>query len=401
MSVVNIDTYEQASATLRINDLRQALYDEGAVLMEKVLVNLHGDEHRDRRSVENKVLRRDYFRYYEAEIFPTTLQQTIEPYLAAGHVDIVDFGFRVMMNLTADFSGIDRPLRTKEETEHLLRVIPIFGKAATLGQSTEDDKEGIKQEIRDALAEFDKEFFTPSMERRLDLIAQFEKGEIAEEELPRDVFVELLRNLDFLKLSREFLLKEVGFFVLAGAFTSIHAMVNAMHEIFTWMDKHPEDRERIETDDLFLQKCIYEAIRLHPSSPTAGRRATCPMHLDPADADITEDDMISIDLDTANRDTSVFGPDAREFNPHREVAKNTMPYGLSFGLGQHACIGLNLAAGALPRANTDPTTHQYGTISIIARTLLNNKARPDPDDPTTIDTTNTRLKFGRYPILLG
>ena len=37
-----ISDYKTADETLRVNDLRQALYDAGAILMEKVLVNLHG-----------------------------------------------------------------------------------------------------------------------------------------------------------------------------------------------------------------------------------------------------------------------------------------------------------------------------------------------------------------------
>ena len=33
----------------------QALYDEGEIIMDQVLVCLHGDDHRKRRKVENKV----------------------------------------------------------------------------------------------------------------------------------------------------------------------------------------------------------------------------------------------------------------------------------------------------------------------------------------------------------
>ena len=109
MASIVVSTYKHANDTLRLNDLRQALYDEGAILMEKVLVNLHGDEHRSRRAIEIKVFRRDFFEWYEKQVFPTTLRETLSPYLAAGRTDLVDFGFRVMMNLTADFSGVDRP----------------------------------------------------------------------------------------------------------------------------------------------------------------------------------------------------------------------------------------------------------------------------------------------------
>ena len=52
---ITIKEYSSAGKILRQKDLRQALYDAGEVLMEKVLVNLHGNEHKSRRSVESKI----------------------------------------------------------------------------------------------------------------------------------------------------------------------------------------------------------------------------------------------------------------------------------------------------------------------------------------------------------
>jgi hypothetical protein len=49
MSSKPISDYEIAAKTLREKDLRQGLYDEGAVLMDGVLVNLHGEKQRARR----------------------------------------------------------------------------------------------------------------------------------------------------------------------------------------------------------------------------------------------------------------------------------------------------------------------------------------------------------------
>jgi cytochrome P450 len=399
MTAISIKTYKDAGDTLRMPNLRQALYDDGAILMEKVLVNLHGDEHRKRRNVEAKVLRRDYFRWYENEIFPGTLQETFAPYRALGKVDVVDFGFRAMMNLTADFAGIDRVKRTPEETAQLLRILKTFGKAATLGQAL-GDKEPIRAEIRAAIAEFEVEFFSPSETRRRALIADWKAGTRAEDDLPRDVLVELLRAEEDLGLSRDELLKEIGFYLLAGAFTTIHTMTHAIHEIFEWMIAHPEDAERLRSDRIFIQRCVHESTRLHPSSPTAGRRPTCPMNL-PTGSEVTPADYVSVDLMSANRDAAIFGPDAASYNPMREIPKTAQPYGISFGVGAHACIGLNMAAGVLPRADTDPQTHQYGTVTLIIHALLQANARRDPADPGIVDTSTVRNNWMKYPVLLG
>lgn len=399
MSTISIKDYKSASETLRLPDLRQALYDEGAILMEKVLVNLHGEEHRKRRNVEAKVLRRDFFRWYEKEIFPATLEETFAPYRVAGKLDIVDFGFRAMMNLTADFAGIDRPRRDPEETAQLLRILRTFGKAATLGQAV-GDKEAIRAEIRAAIDEFDQVFFTPSEARRRTLIAEFQAGRLAEEALPRDVFVELLRHEAELELSRDVLLKEIGFYLLAGAFTTIHTMTHAIHELFEWMAAHPADETRVRGDRLFIQRCVHESTRLHPSSPTAGRRPTCPMHLPTGEA-AEPSDYVSVDLMAANRDVKVFGPDAADYNPLREVPKGLQPYGMSFGFGAHACIGLNMAAGVLPRADTDPDMQQYGTVTLIIHALMQAGARRDPGEPGVVDTSTVRRNWLKYPILVG
>ena len=388
MTAISIKTFKDAGDTLRMPNLRQALYDDGAILMEKVLVNLHGDEHRKRRNVEAKVLRRDYFRWYENEIFPGTLQETFAPYRALGKVDVVDFGFRAMMNLTADFAGIDRVKRTPEETAQLLRILRTFGKAATLGQAL-GDKEPIRAEIRAAIAEFDVEFFSPSETRRRALIADWKAGTRTEDDLPREVLVELLRAEDELGLSRDELLKEIGFYLLAGAFTTIHTMTHAIHEIFEWMIAHPEDAERLRNDRIFIQRCVHESTRL-----------TCPMHL-PTGGEVTPADYVSVDLMSANRDAAIFGPDAASYNPMREIPKSAQPYGISFGVGAHACIGLNMAAGVLPRADTDPQTHQYGTVTLIIHALLQANARRDPADPGIVDTSTVRNNWMKYPVLLG
>ena len=399
MAAIVVSGYRLANDTLRLSDLRQALYDEGAILMENVLVNLHGDEHRTRRAIETKVFRRDFFQWYETQVFPATLRETLAPYLAAGKTDLVDFGFRVMMNLTADFAGVDRPARTPDETARLLHILRTFGKAATLGQAL-GDRAVIRAEIRQALDEFDSDFFQPSMARRRALLAQFQRGEIGEDQLPRDVLVDLLRAESEMPIAPEVLMKEIGFFLLAGAFTTIHTLTHAMHEVFTWSAAHPQDARRYVDDALFLQKAIHESMRLHPSSPTAGRRPTCPVHL-PGGQDVGTDDLISIDLMAANRDPAIFGDDAAEYNPHRPAPRGASPYGLSFGMGMHSCIGLNLAAGMLPRADTAPGPHQLGTVTLIAKALVEHGARPDPAQPGVVDRSTLRNNWSSYPILLG
>jgi len=74
------------------------------------------------------------------------------------------------------------------------------------------------------------------------------------------------------------------------------------------------------------------------------------------------------------------------------------PWGLSFGHGAHACLGQELAGGLEP---TDALDHRLlGSIVLMARAVLLAGARPDPDDPPTIDPATTRNNWGRYPVTL-
>ena len=398
MSTETITDYQQAAMTLRQSGLRQGLYDEGAVLMDGVLVNLDGEKHRSRRSVENKVFRRGFFQHYEKEIFPATLKAPIEEFISAGGGDLVEFGFRSLMNLTCDFAGIDRPKGTKDETDRLLSLMRIFALGTTLAHSR-DDRRVVRKQVRDALSNFDQEFLQPSKEHRSSLIRKLKMLELDEDALPKDVLTALLLNKDRIELKKQVLIREMAFFVVAGAQTSIHSLVHLFHEIFSWSVDNPHDGKKLKSDRMLLQRCVHESVRLHPSSPIARRRAESSLIL-ANNKTVKSGELVTIDLLNANRDKKIFGSDADKFNPHRQTNKNSSPYGLSFGIGMHACIGRTLAVGVTPKPESNPEDHHYGTITMIASALLKHGVRPDPEKKPEIDAKTARPNWGYYPVIL-
>jgi cytochrome P450 len=399
MSTVHITGYHEANKSLSLPDLKQSLYDEGAVLMDRVLVTLHGEEHRVRRLLEMRIFKKDFFNYYSEQVLPPVIDRAVAYYQRKGSADLMEFGPRAMIALTADFAGIDRPLGTDAEADTLIGILKSLGLAATLGQFT-GDREPIKETVRATLRQFDEQFFTASVARRRALIAGLKDGTHTEEQLPRDILTVLLRNEDRVDLPRDMILRETAFYFLAGAHTSVHSLTHAMHEMFTWSAAHPEDRARLKTDPLFVQRCVHESMRLHPSSPVVQRRALCPVHL-PSGDDAAVDDTVVIDLFKANRQVAVFGEDAAEFNPYRVLPAIQPPYGLTFGVGIHTCLGRELAAGVVPKAETDPLKHQYGTVTSLALALIAADARPDPDRPARREPNIAREAWASYPILLG
>ena len=397
MAEIMITTFEDARECYRNKDLRQALYDAGEIIMGDVLVNLHGDEHRARRRLENRLFRRDTFFHYERDLFPEIIEATVAPYIAAGKAELVSFGHQMMMNLAALTAGVDRPHGTPEETFRLYDYLTTFIEGATLGHYT-GDKEEKSAEVERTLAAFDEEFLAPGIARRKTLLSQFEAGEIDEEALPRDVLMVLLRNQDKVELTHESLRREIAFYLLAGAHTSATAFTRCMHNIFKWLDAHPEDADRVRSDKAFVQRCTHETIRLQGSSPTSQRWALADIELSSGVA-IAKGDRVTIDLNQANRSESIYGADAEQFNPDRELSDEVTPWGLSFGQGMHACIGQDLAAGLVFDTQATEDDHLFGLVPVAVQTMFDHGCRRDPGLAPEMDDSTTRPYFGSYPVI--
>jgi cytochrome P450 len=306
-------------------------------------------------------------------------------------VDAVAYGRRAAFHLTARITGIDV---APDQHADLLRLVTKFGEGATLVHSTRD-KDQVRAEVHAALAELEAKFLAASSARRRALLERFAAGALAERELPRDVLTVLLRNEDRLHLPPEVVLREVAFFLQAGAHSTSNALAHGLHALFTHGAKQPADLERARRDALFLQRCLHEALRLHPASPVAWRRAVTPCEV--AGVALTPDVLLVLDMDAANRDPSVFGPDAAEFVPERALPAGVLPFGVTFGPGLHACMGRDLAAGSVTRGEGE---RLLGSLTLFARALLARSARPDPQEPPTRDASTARSNWGRYPLVL-
>ena len=399
MEIHRVSRYHEVEHALRINDLKQSLYDEGKILMDKVLVTLHGDEHRQRRSIESQLFRKNFFRIYENQVFPGLLQETLDQFLTASSLDLKELGYRIMVHLSLSFAGIDRVEGTVEEADAQHRLLIQLGQAATIGQF-KGDREPIFQEIREAIDEFRERFFLPSRSRRLALIDDYRAGNISEEDLPRDILTILLMHDEELAMPDELMVREVAFFYLAASHTSVHTLVHATNELLKWCEKTDQTPTQVVADTPQLQRFVLESMRLHPSSPEAWRRAETEITL--ANGQIVpEGDKVVIDLQTANRDTSVFGEDAADFNPLRNIEGRVSRAGMSFGGGMHVCLGMNLVAGTMLREGEapNPDNHQFGTITLIIKELIERGMRPNLDSPPTKIEASERDVWATYPVL--
>lgn len=305
------------------------------------------------------------------------------------------------MNLTADASGIDRPLRTREETATLLRMIKTCSKAATLGQLTGGDKDAIRQEISDTLEEFDQVFFRASERRRRSLLERVDRGDrgdMPESGSPRDLLTILLRNEDNIDMPRDKIVKETAYFLFVGALSTTHALTHAMHHIFTWRAEHRRELALFDQAG-FLRRCVWESLRLHPPTPELHRKRTCPVHRK-SRAETFETGDVKVDRFEVDQDPMMFGALAQQFDPHRAPPPSGWLYGVTFGLGTRACLGRILLAGTPIQPDSDLDDAENGNTHLIVRALLDHGARPDPSNPPLMDTSNTRRNWRVYPLLL-
>ncbi len=391
--MIELTSYDEARAGLRNRDLRQALYDEGRRLMTGVIVNLHGEEHLARRRLENRLFRRDTFAWYEHAWIPTIIDSVLAPAIAAGRGDLLPMARRTMMRLSVDVAGVDL---AEDSFEQFYELMDRLAKASTVAHAL-GDRDAIIADGDAALDVFDTEFYRPSRDRRTALVERFERGDIAETDLPRDVLTTLLRNQDRLDLPDDTMLREIAYFPWVGSHSTSAQLVHALHHIFEWIAARPADRDRLTHDDQLRQRFVHESMRLHPASPVAQRIAVTDTSLKSGNV-VRADDAVTINIEAANRDPAAVGAHPDRFDPYRSLAEGIAPWGLTFGTGAHACLGQELASGLEPDDELDQ--HLLGTVALMTGAMLAAGARPDPNDPPTLDTTTSRAVWGRYPVLL-
>ena len=392
-----ISSWSASREAYRSRHLRQGLYD-GGVVMDEVLINLHGLAHRDRRRLENPLFRRDVLFRYERERFPSVLHARLHPHIRTGRLELLSFGHAVMLELAAVNAGIDLDTGDQAATERLGRQLLLFIDGARI-LHYKGDKEAKEREVIAALGDFESEFVSPAINRRRALLMQREGGEIEDNEIPRDILRVMVENIEGLDLDRSTIVRETAFFLLTGASTSAAALASTLDNIFDWIGDRPADAMRLTEDRVFVRRCILETLRLAPISPIASRWATKDFRLGDG-TEIGEGDCVHIDIRQANRDVEVFGADADVFMPDRGIPTDVPRHGFSFDHGMHHCIGQELAVGIEPDVDDGFEHRLFGLVGVVIQELLRLGVRRDPDDPPVIDPLSERGAYSLYPVLL-
>ncbi len=175
----------------------------------------------------------------------------------------------MMMNLAAFTAGVDRPAGTRAETLRLYELLMLFIQGATLAHYT-GDREAKRAEVAAGLAAFDDEFLAASLARRRAAIDEVARGTLSEDALPHDVLTTLLRHDDELHLAPDVVLREICFFLLAGAHTSATAFVRTLHHVFELAASSPADASGSAPT-----RCSCSAACTRPSGCSPRARSRC------------------------------------------------------------------------------------------------------------------------------
>jgi len=365
--------------------------------MHGVIVNLHGAEHNARRRLENRLFRRDTFAFWEKNLIPFNISESIRPHLVGGQVDLLQLARLTMMRISAGIAGID----LGDDPQRFALLADIMSKLARASSVNHfiGDKQIVIEQGNLALKTFETEFYNPAHRNRLAMIHEVSLGTRKPEDLPKDVLTTLLVNIDNLEISEESLLHEIAYFPWVGSHSTSGAFVNLMDHIFEWIEQYPNDRTKLIDDLSLLQRFGFESLRLNPASPESSRVAVVETTLE-SGVLISQDTRVTIDMRAANRDSTIFGSDADLFNPFRKVPEGIASWGLSFGSGFHACIGQELVSG-LESQPADSEISLTGAIATMAQIVLSHGAIRNPDDQPRRDAQSSRKNWLSYPVIFG
>lgn len=395
--MTRITSFVEADEILRNREFAAGGFeDESLPFRGRTLLELDGDEHRQRRQLERPLFTRAMLDRYDHEVLGPTIERSISADSTRGadgivRADLVKLSHRMFLQIAATIIGLD-DVDTPERTTLLEDCLYALNAAFDVKYSTRDHDDVIAEGLA-AKDRFRESFYEPSARRRAELIARHGGGELADEDLPTDLLTIMLRHhgADW---DSDLPTREAILYLAGATSTTSNAVNHAVAELDRWLAEHPEDRGHLD-DDVFLRGVCNEALRLRQNVTALARRATREITLSTGRV-VRAGEQTALDFIQANQDPEVFGPDADRFNPWRKVPAGVRPYGLAFGMGRHLCVGLPLVTTISGKPADEGEANR--ALLTILRALLDAGITLDPDRPATFAPTVEPV-FESLPVL--
>lgn len=381
-----ITDFELAEAALRHKGFREVTFKGLVPLLGHVIVTLEGEAHRQRRTLEGQLFAVSLLHSLERNLISGVIRSVLDEQRGEGC--LVEISYGVMTRIAAQVIGLDGWQAGEQAVTavHLVSAL-VGGTQSRHGQREPLTRRAARDELR-------KQFIDSSISRRRNLLALFQAGKIGRNELPSDLItIILLHHAQAgLKTDTRQIAGEVAFYSVAAIDTTASLVPHLFHELWKFIARFPQHRALLQ-DPAFLRATAAEALRLHPAIPTIFREATTPLEL-ANNLHFEPGQVAAIYVSEANRDPKIFGADAAEFNPLREIRPKVRRAGLSFGGGVHLCLGRELALGQPENENG-----LLGIATLLIEALIKKGAQPHPSKPVNELSPYERDVYSTYPII--
>lgn len=234
--------------------------------------------------------------------------------------------------LTAELLDAIDPTRPVDLVDSLTAPLPLLVIAELLGLPGED--RGHFRRWSDAIMEAATNLTDENAALSLELFEYFEGQLDARLAEPRDDLLGalVLAEVDGERLTRQDLLGFCMTLLVAGNETTRSLMTGGVLALA----EEPEQRAQLVADRSLVPQAVEEMLRWVTPIMAMARTATRSTAI--AETPVAAGDYVVMVYVAANRDEEAFGPDADRFN----IRRTPNPH-LSFGFGEHFCIGASLA----------------------------------------------------------
>jgi len=377
-----IDTYAEIEEIMKSPDFVMAGAEERTVFLEDCLIMAEGQRHSDLKQLFAPLFSRQAVAYYELHLVEPVIREVIaEMQNLRGpdgfvRIDVVPLIQATLTRISAEVTGVDG-VDTPQRTERFRDLVLILSAATTGSFSTKPQADMIRAG-KDAMAALVDEYLQASLDRRIELVRRHRAGEVEKDALPRDVLTSMCLQDDLSHPDDSekipYRWRQCAQFLTASIKTTSHSLPHVFVHLDEWLREHPVDKEKM-ADPEFLHRAAAESFRLHQTTPARFRAAARDVTLSTG-RKVAQGEMVAIHAPVANVQREVFGEDARYFNPWREIPKGMQPWGMTFGLGVHSCIGRNLVTGIMNSGDIKHGTH--GTAVRIMMALYGLGGELDP-----------------------
>jgi cytochrome P450 len=332
----------------------------------------------------NRLVRPDALEHFRESLLVPAMQRQLQRLYehpapdGTYRTDLVQFTMLPFVSFAAALAGFDMEIPGRDS--RLLELTNAMADHHRVKWFPEDHGSIVERGL-EAKRFFEAEYFDPALAQ-----CPYRPGQ----EVPReqhDLISVVAAELDPTWHDDDLKVRETFTSIFAaGVGSSATMMTNSLEELNAWLPSHSDAEAKL--DDLhFLAAVLQETLRLNPTPPVFGRVAAEDLVLSTG-REIKAGQWVALFAAPANREPELFGVDAEEFNPYRELPVRVPRYGVSFGVGSHQCLGLRVVLG-----NDGVGSHAH-----VLRLLLAAGVRRDPEHEAAREPSERRI-WARYPVV--